>query len=405
MSGKVYKALILLSGAVLGYLALVLTVANATAHLAPSVALRFWPNHAVAQARMADTLIAANPRQLNLDRPSGHAIAALRRNPTIAAAARILGIRALLRRDEAKGARLFHYAASMSMRDVPTQLWLLEQQVSENHVAGALEHFRIVLRVSTAAQATLFPVLTSAMADPDLLAPIARRANGEPWAEAFQRFAGTNAADPVNAARLLIMLDRMGTPPPPDMLQEVEGRLVNAGRIDVAGRLYRLIDPRWDARSLASQLDGDFSRTGDRPLFGWTLASELAWRAVPAGAAAGNQALNVSARESVSSLVASRLMQLRPGRYRLDGRYGVVQRTGGWGIQIGIACAQGARPTLSPPTMLAAQGGAFGASFVVPNGCRAPWVSLSLAGNTPDGGIDFWVDDLRLQGERGITTS
>ncbi|HST35286.1 MAG TPA: hypothetical protein VLK25_01465 [Allosphingosinicella sp.] len=396
MPRRAYQILVCLAAALLGYLSIAVTAANTFASAAPSLALGFWPS-AVAEARTADAMILGNPRARTFDGPAAHALTALRRNPTLAVASRVLALQALTRRDERLAARLFEYSEGVSRRDVPTQLWLLEQQVQRNDIPGALEHFRIVLRVSPGARELLFPVLTGALAEDYLVAPIANRAFGEPWEEAFLRYASTNARDPVDAAKVIMLLARRGSTPPADMVQGISGRLIEHGRLDVAGRLYRLIDPQWNPNDIERQLDGGFTRSEDLPPFGWTLAQDVAFRGAPVGAAADNPALNVSAEQAVDGSVARKLLLLRPGRYRLAGRFGVVEREGDWQLAIGIACGEAATPVLSPATPLAGNGGAFNAEFTVPAGCRAPWLSLNLD-RSGGGRIQFWVDDLRLSG-------
>lgn len=397
MSRRLYQLSVLLAGAIVGYLCLVVTFANAAAPAAPSLALKFWPRHALAQARMADALIVADPQLRNFEEPARHARAALAMNPTLAPAARILGLEAFMHGDERRGTRLLQYAAEMSRRDVPTQLWLLEKEVAANNVRGALDHFRIILRVSPASQDTLFPVLTSALDHPDLVGPIAQRAQGEPWAEPFMRYASANAVDPANAAKVVLLLARLGTPPPPDMIQGLMTRLIDARRIVAAAAVYRLVDRRWNAASLVAQLDGDFSRGNDLPPFGWTVNPDLAWRGAPSGGQPDNPALNVRADEPGAMVVAQRMLLLRPGRYRLDGRYRVVRGTGHWTLGARISCGP-ASPS-SASVALTDRATAFGTDLTVPAGCPTPTLQLSLTSDDAGAAIEFWVDDLRLAQE------
>ena len=51
-----------------------------------------------------------------------------------------------------QGEALFHFASSLSRRDVPTQLWLIEDAVRKNDIPGALSHYDAALRSSLASQ-------------------------------------------------------------------------------------------------------------------------------------------------------------------------------------------------------------------------------------------------------------
>src|SRR5207253_5880264 len=111
---------------------------------------------------------------------------ALQRNPTLPVAARILAMHAAVRGDQRQTAQLFEYSERMSRRDIPTQFWLLERRVSANDVGGALSHFGIALQVAPSTQDVLFPVLSGALAQPNLREPIAGLVHrGDAWRSDF----------------------------------------------------------------------------------------------------------------------------------------------------------------------------------------------------------------------------
>jgi len=65
---------VVLGGLLLAGLSIALTFANVVATKAPNLALLLWPHHAVAHARLADTLLASNGQ--NVPGPQQVALAA-----------------------------------------------------------------------------------------------------------------------------------------------------------------------------------------------------------------------------------------------------------------------------------------------------------------------------------------
>lgn len=390
-----YRTAVVVGAAVLGYLSVVVTLANAAAVQSPTLALRLWPGHALAEARTADQLVASNPAAPPMKQAADHATRALRRSPMLPSAARTVAISALVARNNRQATALFEYAAAMSKRDIPTQFWLLERRVQANDVEGALVHFGIALRVSTAARDVLFPVLTSALAEPHLVRPIAQLVRGgTDWASPFLYYAAERSADSRHAAALYLALGRLGSPPGREHLEPLIGKLTTARQYQAAVRLYRLIDPQWRLEDANAQLDGTFSRT-DAPPFGWTLNAGTAWR----GAAPDNdnRVLYLSGDSGGAEWAARRMMLLPAGRYAIDGRYGVSGSPQG-AIEIAVTCLNLQESSTSAAIPLAAAAGRFRHVIEVPGGCSAQWFSIALDGDgsAAGAGATVWIDDLRF---------
>ena len=389
-----YRITVIVAATLLGYLSVVVTLANAAAVQSPGLALRLWPGHALAEARAADQVIAANPGAPAIRQAADHATRALRRNPMLPSAARTVAMRALLARNERRGAALFEYAAAMSKRDIPTQFWLLERRVQANDVRGALVHFGIALRVSTATRDILFPVLTSALSEPHLVRPIAELVRGgTEWTSPFLYHVAERSADPRHAAALYLALGSLGSTPAREHLEPLIGRLTTARQYEAAVRLYRLIDPRWRLGDANAQLDGTFSRP-DAPPFGWTLNGGNAW--LGAAPDNSNRVLYLSGDAGGEEWMARRLLLLPAGRYAIDGRYGVSGRPQG-AIEIAVTCLNLQESSTSASIPLTAESGRFRHSIEVPGGCSAQWFSIALGDDRSTDGATVWIDDLSSQ--------
>jgi len=391
-----------LAALLLAWLSIAVTFANVAAVNAPSLALRLWPNHAVAHARLADTLLASGgqavptPRQVTL--AAQEAIAALRANPTLPGPARILAMQAAVSRDARQSDRLLDYSERLSRRDIPTQFWLLEKRVAANDVNGALSHFGIALQVAPSTRDVLFPVLSSALSQPHLRRPIAELVHrGDAWRSEFLYHAGANA-DPASAGALFLILAELGTPPNAPQLQGLIERLVTTGNFAGAARLYALVDRNWRLGDSVAQLDGAFARSGDLPPFGWELNQNIAWRG-PRPDQAGNNALQVNLPQSGEDWAARKLLLLAPGHYRLAGGYGMMD--GGSGrVRIEISCSRGGSVTSTLTGVVNRPAGTLEGTLDIPAGCTQQWLTIQAAGESEASGR-LWLDDLRLAPVRG----
>jgi hypothetical protein len=400
LSGLPARIGLVLGALVLAVLSILVTLANVYANTVPSRALRLWPGHAVAEARLADSVIAAIPqnaparqREQQIVQAARDAAVALQRNPTLPAAARILAMAAAVRRDQRQSERLLQYSEQMSRRDIPTQFWLLEKRVAANDVGGALSHFGIALQVAPTTREVLFPVLSSALSQPDLRRPIAELVHrGDAWRSDFLYHAGTNA-DPASAGTLFLILAQLRTPPAPQHLQILIDRLVTAGNFAGAARLYALVDRSWRLDEAGAQLDGGFARASDLPPFGWELNQNIAFRGGRPDQAENN-ALQINLSSTGEDWAARKLLLLGPGRYRLAAAYGTMD--GGAGrVRFELACSRGGSVVSTLTATVNRPSGTLDGTLDIPAGCRQQWLTIQAAGEGDSAGR-LWLDDLRL---------
>ena len=403
---RVYRTVVIVGALAIAYLSTVITLSNVVATRAPGLALKIWPSHSVAHARMADVLIGSNGARPPVGAVRMHAISALRRNPTLASAARDLGLLAVLRRDTAEADVRLGYAEFMSRRDIPTQLWLIERRVAANDIPGALAHYGVALQVAPGTSAQLFPVLASALGQDHLVRPIAELvARGDSWRSQFLYYVNARATDLPNLVALYLYLNRLQAPPERVHISGLIGRLLQSGELDAAGRLYSIVDPAWRRESIDAQLDGGFDRADDMPPLGWAFEPGLAWRNARPGAN-GDQALYLAISDSgwasTSSGGARRLLLLRPGAYRLTGLFGRDQGAGRGILHIELTCAQGASPVSAIIAAIPERAGRLDGTLRVGD-CDQQSLSISVE-RQGEGAGAAWVDQLRLTAaSRGAT--
>lgn len=225
---------------------------------------------------------------------------------------------ALANSDDAKALQLMRFADRLSRRDGVTEAWLIDEAARRADLSTTLSHFDALLRTMPAASTRYMQQMGVALSDPKFrkaMIPYARLEN--PW------FGSLGAA--IMSSQLPVRFYGqylVEIPAVPDSDQqrrhydEVLSRLAREGQYDLVRRLYPRL-PGAD-RSAVRSADLPTSRqVAYRPVT-WTLQSDGAVGAEMARE--GKSDLVVYAEAGASGEVASKLMFLAPGRYRLGWR-------------------------------------------------------------------------------------
>lgn len=311
-------ALAALSGAV--------SIAGITRNDRPDIALLLLPFDAVANARMADILLQSQPPGPR-DQIIAHAQASLVRTPLSPSAARILG---LVAGDQAPGGvaeRRIRFADRLSRRDLGTNLWLIEEAVKRNDVAGALDRYDIALRTTPLAHGVLYPVLAGALADSEFVEPfiaMTRRRNPT-WLADFLPWALQKGGATENVAAIVSRLPAAWASRDRILAVTTLGQLVGEKRFAAAARFLdapvaqaagsgglvstRRLIPLADGRGLAP--------------FSWSLAASS-----DLGAEADGTGASAWAGNGTTGAAVSRLLALPPGTYRLRAGWRSIEGEG-----------------------------------------------------------------------------
>ena len=356
----------------------------------PGLALRIDPGNAEVAASRAEQLLRENPA----NRAEAEAVArrALRRSPVSAAGARMIATARDVAGDPVSARRLMAYSERLSRRDLPTQVWLIQDAVQHNDVARALHHYDIALRSSDASKALLFPVLIKALDQPDVVRGLVDILTARPnWGPSFleQTYAAPNLD---GFAALLRGLGARGYGVPPDVLAGAEARMVDAGRYEAAWQIY---GTRHAHAARLAVRDPDFSRLGtsDGP-FGWTILAGNGVSVEPRRFA-GNDTLAYRAATGSGGVLARQLLILPAGTFRLSGVVPDIAE-GSPPILIRLRCAGSDVPI----STITAGAPSFTQAFSVPQACRAQWLDLvAEAGENPVG-TSGAIGGLRITQER-----
>ncbi|RYF21682.1 MAG: hypothetical protein EOO77_05575 [Oxalobacteraceae bacterium] len=259
------------------------------------------------------------------DRPSGDSNApsaklarlAVRQDATAVLAFVVLASQAEMRGDIKAARRLFDYAEALSRRNLPTQLWAIEDAVSRGKIPEALRHYDIALRTSRDASKILYPVLASALSEPairsSLTATLAKKPN---WGSSFIAYSLGSNADPRHIANLFYGMRAAGVTVTPEASSSLVNRLLLIGAPNDAWRYYA---------SLRKGIVPDRSRD---PSFSTNVISSSQFDWVPTdrnGVSVSiqrgdhNGVVDYSVPTGNGGILLQQLQMLPPGRYRLTG--------------------------------------------------------------------------------------
>jgi hypothetical protein len=383
-----------------GWLSVAVSGSNILRTDRPDRALAFQPADARAQAKAAEQAFletqprpgrAANPAQLPV--AEQHARAALRRDPTVVMAWRTLGLVAVARNQTARAAELFHFAGGLSKRDLPTQLYLIEERVQQNDIAGALRHYDAALRTSGASHILLLPILVNATADAGIVQALATLLNSmPPWRRAFMERLAAGAPDPARVVQLIQRIIGSASPEEKVQISAAMRTMINRRQFEPAMRLYGLLTAA-DGRGAPLVRNGGFDRADPYPPIDWELLSS-----VDVGAERQNGRLRIHAASGSGGVAARQLLLLAPGSYEISAEAGAAEDARGARVSWSIRCggAEGAilleqdLPELARPARPRAR-------FSVPAGCAGQWLSLNIRPDFDPGGVAAWIDSVALR--------
>ena len=302
--------------------------------------------------------------------------AALQRDATLTPAIELRALDLQAGGDPAGAARLFDLSHAISRRSLGTHLWLVQHAVERGDVGHALGEMDFALRTSTAAPNLIYPALARAAADPSLAGPIGRLLDHpSDWREQFLDYAiGKTGRAQALVPLVLQMRDRAFI-----RNKGIDGRLiaqlVEAGAFAAAERVQQAFGP--SIRPSALIRDADFSKPQFRYPFGWGLIESAATWANRDGAKL-HPVLSYGGTSGGVGQVATQLLTLEPGRYRLRAQNAVAPADPTALPYWTVTCG-GVRPVqIALVDGATSEDGAAEGDFEVPAGCTGQWLALNL---------------------------
>lgn len=376
--------------ALLGYYSITFSVAQAVADVQPALAHRLAPYDGQITAQLSSTVLGDGTTPAV--RPQADALArlALRQDPTAVVAFSTLGLNADIRGDKAGARRLFTDARKLSRRDLRTQLWMIEDAVGRGDVSQALHEYDITLRVFPNLSEMLYPVLASAISDPQIRGALVRTLAGKPmWGDSFINFVATQNPDPPATAAMFVALPRAGVTVSEKARTRAVDALIAAGRFDAAWSYYATVRPGADRRR---SRDPRFVAELETP-------SQFDWMPINDGGLTTSiqgGIFDFFVPGSVGGTILQQLQLLPPGRYRLTGHSSGIDQPATARPYWALTC-QGGREVgrVELPNSTVANG-AFSGVVSVPADC--PVQLLVLVGRPSDAvsGFSGQIDRAQL---------
>lgn len=305
--------------------------------------------------------------------------AALARDATLPTAIELRAVALGMKGDAGREARLFELSSAISRRSLPTRLWLIQRSVDRGDVGGALQDFDVALRTSAAAPPLFFPVLAGATTDPTLIGPIAKMLDRpSDWRLMFLNYAVRQNATGI-AGVVLRMHDR-GFVRANGVDRTLLARFVELRSFALAGQIR---DAFSGGRRPSLVADGEFAETSQGYPFGWQF-TDRGDVGAERGVVGGRPVLSYRAEPGRGGQVASQLLLLAPGKYRLTTT--AASTAGDAPPYWTLTCGERGGAALARLDVLAQDRGTNGVDFTVPSDCAGQWLTLTVQPGGAAGG-------------------
>jgi hypothetical protein len=210
-------------------------------------------------------------------------------------------------------------AERISRRDLLTHIWFIEANVANDNVAAILKYYDLALRTEAGSGLILFPILTKALASPDIRIGLASQIRkSPPWLFEALNYIIPHSDDPTYVADTLIMAGRI---PDSGQSQQINSMLiaslVSKGEYDWARRYY--LSLKGANPAVLSTMGFDYNSVDKflAPLTWGTISNAQAGGSFPDSSSDHGIFLAGAAGPNGHGLVARKLSFISPGIYSL----------------------------------------------------------------------------------------
>lgn len=214
----------------------------------PKAAYSADPSDGLAAVNAFAAELTKNPQFIISSRGADAARASLVSRPLNASLLSFYGLRAASNGQSGLASALMASSDATSRRDAFSQLWMIEQKSGAADVKGAVGHYNALLSVHPAMQATLLPVLVSAVAYPEVRAAIRPYLNAKVrWSAPFLDLASQRA----EVGEYLDLVEPIAARLRGDGYAvsnaRITHRMLQSGSAGDAWKLFSLVAPNVDA--------------------------------------------------------------------------------------------------------------------------------------------------------------
>jgi len=309
----------------------------------------------------------------------------------------LAGVAAIAAGDRSKGERLLTEARRRNPRSRTAHLLLLDAYLRDDRVEDAAAGIATLTRLLPQAGTVLVPELGRMVRDPRTGAGLIDILGRDPaMQQAVLAHLATQGADPALILKIAAAGPRRAPSAQAAAWQRpLLDRLVEKGDVVRAYGLWRGFTGLGGAADEKAVYDGRFQGLPGEPPFNWQLA------AGSAGVAERTKRseLQVEYYGRDRADLASQLLILRPGRYRM--RFGANGDAPGEGSKLAwtLACRTGSAPLFTMPvTNINSASRVLAREFTVPaSGCGAQWLRLTGAPDEFPTAQSVTISDVRIE--------
>ncbi|MCW4463468.1 hypothetical protein OK349_17305 [Sphingomonas sp. BT-65] len=390
------RGVLALAAVAAGYVSVKQTLAYSVRSADPERAHTLSPSDGRIEAQLAMKLLTTATGDAQRRRAEQLAQDALRREPLAIPAIVTLGLHAQLRGDLPRARRLFAHSSRLSRRDLQTRLWAIEDAVAREDVPGAIRNYDLALRASRQAPEILFPVLSSAIADPSIAAALAPvLASRPPWGDAFLTHVAGSGLDPKVRARFFRTLKARRIAIPQAAEVNVVNALVAANAHEAAWGYYRTLHASADRRR---SRDPHFTAQLETPTaFDWVPVTDTPGIAATIQRNDRDGVFDFATPPTVGGVILQQMQFLPPGRYRIEGRSTGIDQPRGARPYWSLVCVDGRElGRVDLPNSTEASG-RFRGSFSVSGDCPTQQLRLVARPSNIVSGVSGQIDEVALQ--------
>jgi hypothetical protein len=363
----------------------------------PFIAARVAPDHPRVQISLAMVYFMLQGGRVPEDRRRA-ALDALRRAPLADEPYLLAAVDALAAGRNAQGEKLLEETRRRNPRERLARLLLLDRYLRENKVRESVGEMKALGNLVTGASSVLTPALARMAQDPATAAQMVPMLRAQPkLQEAVLENLVASGAEPA------VVLNVAGPAAHSGASESWKAALLARliGRHDLGGAwdLWKRFTGYRDDGAGKGLYDAGFAGLPGPPPFNWDLSA-----AGPGVAERGaDHLLQVDYFGRDTGILASQLLMLRPGRYRLSFRASGNASGEGARLVWTMACNPGDARLLELPVIgVATAPKRFSAVFAVPaSGCPAQWLRLSGVAGDVESAQQAAISGLTLVPEAG----
>jgi hypothetical protein len=290
-------------------------------------------------------------------------------------------------------------AIKVSRRDVPAQFWMIEYQVNQQDVAGALNHYNAALSTSDSSRGFLFQRLAPALIDKEIREPFRAIMKRDPfWINYFLYFALEQNGTETALADLLVDRRTWKRQSSTGIFEQVLIRkFLVRGRAMEARKFYLGLKGAQPAL-LRSPSFSELSSNNEKAALGWEVAQLSSSGARFDRAINGALVLSAFAAPGARAVIARKPLFLIGGRHELRVTYGEVLMPDGSELIWKMRCVEGGelKDFWQQSVNAASSQKIHVMTFNVPLNCQAQSLDIEIAGAQRQAETDIEVTAMQI---------